>query len=119
VSCSTGSNALALLYFAKIGAACTQVRRLWIWIWKFHIHGKPGCSASTLATAGLVVLQIGPVMFHNYTPGYTKRYKLSFANVFRRTAEAIGVRHWTTLNRTRSVYPRVLFSLLSTICYYN
>jgi len=27
-----GINALALLYFAKMGAACTQVRRLWIWI---------------------------------------------------------------------------------------
>jgi len=26
-------NAFALLYFAKLRAACTQVRRLWIWIY--------------------------------------------------------------------------------------
>jgi len=65
-----GINALALLYFAKIGAACTQVRRMWIWIYpwismdismdihgksvdmdmdmdgKFHIHGKPDNNAT-------------------------------------------------------------------------
>jgi len=26
-------NTIALMYFAKIGAAYTQARRLWIWIW--------------------------------------------------------------------------------------